>query len=478
MLAVVGVVAMGVLCWPHTVDDAFIVARYAQTLASGGGYAMNPGGPVSDGVTGPLWLLPGLLSELLSLDPVVGAKLAGLCCVMLAVFLVVRRAGHRAGGGAAAIVTAIALGTQPTLGSWAVAGLETGAATLAFTVLGLASVSRPIHGRWWLALAAGAVPWLRPELVPAAAVLLIHLWRRDSRIGARAIGVAIGSGVLLVGIRLQMFGDLMPLAASAKPVLLSQGLGYAIRSVVVTTGLGGILLVLAGCLRGRRDDRVLGLALLVHLGALVAAGGDWMPGFRLLAPVLPLYAYLLGVGFVRLRRSRRSSSPLVHRGRWVLLLLSLALPFADLSLRVAGASEVAVSRAGPGSDLADDLRSSVHRVAMVDVGFLAYASGVEVVDLGGVTDPAVAASTGGHLDKRIDERLLVTRDPDAIVLHSRRPPRIDAQGQLLGFDGYPVELRVAAMPWVREHFRVQRVYPYAPHYYYLLLLRRPAPSGR
>ena len=55
-LASAAVLGVGALAWPYTVDDAFIVARYAHNLAAGLGYAMNAHQP-SDGVTGPLWLL-------------------------------------------------------------------------------------------------------------------------------------------------------------------------------------------------------------------------------------------------------------------------------------------------------------------------------------------------------------------------------------------------------------------------------------
>ena len=102
----------------------------------------------------------------------------------------------------------------------------------------------------------------------------------------------------------------------------------------------------------------------------------------------------------------------------------------------------------------------------------------DVVDLGGVTDATVGGSPGGHLDKHVQASLIVARNPDAIVLHSRSAPEVDSEGRLVAFDGYPVEARVADMPWVRERFRVGRIYAYAPNYYYVLMLRTPGPNDR
>src|SRR5687768_15820948 len=101
LLGAACVLVVGALAWPYTVDDAFITARYARNWLAGAGYAMNPGQP-SDGVTGPLWLLPHLVAIRLGLDPIASAKLTGLACTAAAVFLGLRRLRARAGGSAAA----------------------------------------------------------------------------------------------------------------------------------------------------------------------------------------------------------------------------------------------------------------------------------------------------------------------------------------------------------------------------------------
>ena len=109
------------------------------------------------------------------------------------------------------------------------------------------------------------------------------------------------------------------------------------------------------------------------------------------------------------------------------------------------------------------------------MGYLGYRSGAPIVDLGGVTDPVIAGSAGGYLAKHIDPAYLARRDPAALVLHAAIAPEVDADGNLSQLLGYPVERRVAAMPFVRLRYRVERVVPYTPGYVYVLLVRRANP---
>src|SRR5262249_40315727 len=159
--------------------------------------------------------------------------------------------------------------------------------------------------------------------------------------------------------------------------------------------------------------------LLVHLVTVVLVGGDWMPGYRLLVPLLPLYALLVGVGFTRVRT------------RWAIALLGLAcvVPAFDLATRIPDFRAGHATRART-FELAYWLEQHAHSAALVDVGLIGYASDVEVVDLGGLTDARIARMPGGHLSKHIDPRLIAARDPDAIVVHCDDAPRVSDDGRL------------------------------------------------
>ena len=147
LLGALAVGLVGACAWPYTVDDAYIVARYALRLGSGEGYTWNPG-PATDGVTGPAWLVPGLVAAACGYDPVIAAKVAGLCCAAIAAYVCVADQARRARGTQFAWITALLLLCQPSLGGSGSSGLETGAATLALTFAARAArVSAEISAR-------------------------------------------------------------------------------------------------------------------------------------------------------------------------------------------------------------------------------------------------------------------------------------------------------------------------------------------
>jgi hypothetical protein len=471
--AALGAVALVGLCaWPYTVDDAFIVARYAARLAGGHGYTFNPG-PATDGVTGPAWLVPGVVAVSFGLDPLVSAKLAGLACAFAAAWLALSRLSRRAQGTQLVVTASALLICQPTLACSAVAGLETGAATLLAVLACAAALRRPTPRALPLGLCVAGLAWLRPELAFLSGVLLLAcVTRLGIRAAAPALGLALLGGVSVCLFRWVLTGDVLPLALSAKQGSLSDGAGYCMRALAVGAGGLGVVLVASGARYGRSDDRWLAAALAAHGVAVWLAGGDWMPGFRLFAPIVPLYASLAAVGSVRALRGRRASQALAVLS----LFCACAIPLLDMYTRVPEwrAAGVSRERARP---LVQRLQRETRRVALVDIGYLGYASGREVIDLAGITDPEIARLPGGHLNKQLSAGLLQRRAPDALLLHSSSPPLAASDGRLLELHGYPVEMRVARSRWVQQAFRVAFVFHYAPNYHYALLLLRPGSAS-
>lgn len=462
MVGVLGVLAVCALAWPYTVDDAFIVARYAQNLVRGHGYGMNPD-VSSDGITGPLWIVPSLLAVWLH-QPLSVAKLVGAACAGLTAWLVVRRAHRRVLGRPAAWASAAVLACLPDVGTWSVSGLETGAALLALTALALAllELRRPRFGL--AVVATTALAWLRPELAPCVLVLWLAPFTRSARTAWPWVLAGLIGALSVVVWRLAMFGDALPLSARAKPADLEHGAHYVLVALLLMTSVAGALLAALGAWRGRRDDRFMLAATAVHVAAVALAGGDWMPGARLMVPIAGLYALLVGRGVARLSL----------RSVWLAagcLALAVTVPLLDLVVRVPELRASAAARDVPAAHLGRGLRDLGKVVAVLDVGYLGYVSRAEIVDLGGLTDPYIARLPGGHIDKRIDEQYLRQRDPDVIVLHSSSPPKLNDQKGLLAFSGYPVEHRVAAMPWVRDSFRVLGYVELHASYGYVVLER-------
>lgn len=449
--AALAVIALGLAAWPYTVDDAYVVSRYARRLATGLGWTFVDG-PPTDGVTGPLWMLPAWLGEMLGLGAPVLQKATGLAAAAAGAWWLARHAGWPA---------ALVLATQSTLAIWGVAGLETGAAVLLGAVAAVAARpgARGRRSEWQLGASLGLLAWVRPELAPFAAVLLVA---KGSR---RAWALAASLALALIVFRVAMFGSPWPLPMLAKPADLGSGATYVARAVIFTTGLAGLPLAFFGA---RQRGRALGLAIVAQLLTLAVAGGDWMPGWRLVAPLLPGYALLCAAGY-------RTFPACSRVPRWYLGLACLA------GLLDAGVQLPAVRDAGAARRAAAPLAAEVgalESVALVDVGYLTWRSDVHVFDLGGITEPVVARAEGGHLDKAIPLGWLAEEPPEVVLVHASVPPRVDDEGRLETLAGYPVERELAASRWLRAHYRHRRDIAYSPGYLYVWLERRPSADPR
>ena len=188
---------LGAAAWPFTIDDAFIVARYATRIAHGLGYTFESGRP-SDGVTGPLWLVPLVAGVRAGIAPVSLGKWLSLVAGAVALLLVIARTKRVALGDRASWTAALVGASSFPLVVWSVAGLETGLAALAATALALAVTERPAPRGYLAGSCLAALAWLRPELLPFGGVLTLALALRDRRAGGRALALG-GAGVGAAG---------------------------------------------------------------------------------------------------------------------------------------------------------------------------------------------------------------------------------------------------------------------------------------
>jgi hypothetical protein len=447
--------------WPFTVDDAFIAARYARRLAQGFGYTFNDG-PPTDGVTGPLALLPMWGAVRLGADALSAAKLLGGLAGAWSVVRVVDRAGRSQLGRLTGPLTAALCLSSLPLAIWSVAGLETGLATLVATELALSVTARPRPFSWRAGVCAAAMVWLRPEMLFWGVALLVALTLRERRASLGAWALLLLSGVLIVAFRFFLFGHALPMSAAAKPPELRHGFSYVSSALARPENVVALVLIGGAFARLGLRSRIFALALCAHVLALVLAGGDWMPGFRLFAPVVPTLAWLLADALARLSMQRKQLA-------WAAAALLLMLRIAVLVREIPVARAAGFNRIAMGPVLARSVRGAKGPVAALDVGALGYFADVTILDLGGLTEPRIAHAPGGHLNKHVDSAWLHSRAPSLILLHSSDAPQVDAQGHLRWFRGYPVERRVLEMPWVVRDYRVREVITYAPDYHYVVL---------
>jgi arabinofuranosyltransferase len=206
-------------------------------------------------------------------------------------------------------VPTLVLGLSVYFPMWAVSGLET--PLFAFLLLLCADLYlRGMDGSRRSFAASALVIWLlgctRPEGFFIAAAFVVHLLMhgRASRTtaGQRLTWLALfGLGVVALTVfRRDYYGAWLPNTFYAKvgvPRLwmVLRGIQQSVEGVLGTVGLPLLILVPIAWARSRAP-RIWSLAILIivfGVAFVIAAGGDWMPGYRFLMPFLPWFALLL-----------------------------------------------------------------------------------------------------------------------------------------------------------------------------------------
>jgi len=443
-----------------TVDDALISARYAAHLARGLGYRFNAFGASTDGVTPlgwPLVLAPfagsGPLAALLA------AKILGVIAWTIAAS-VLAVAIDRVPGKRARYAALLLLAASAPLGAWSVAGMETGL-VIALAALA-ASTGRLGHARASATL-AGLSAALRPEMIPWAAVIAAAPPPAGSPAAARPpwdralrLALALLPPLAVALTRLAVFGRPAPLSVLAKPSDSLLGARYALACFLLT----GPLALLAPLAWRRLDGyaRVLLLSIGVHFTAIAVAGGDWMPLSRLVAPILP--AVILVAAEIAAVADLRATA------------LRIALALAGELFQLLKVGPVAAHVGEARVQLIEALRTPLAGalvVAALDIGWLGAATDATIVDLAGLTDPAIAVLPGGHTSKAIPAAMLDARGVDTIVL-------LLSEGELLRSPwtasqfARVVEMRIARIPGLEEEFQVEAESA-MPHLRYVVLKR-------
>ncbi|WP_437737849.1 hypothetical protein [Sorangium sp. So ce1335] len=482
-----------------TVDDALITARYAHHLARGLGYRFNAAGPVTDGVTPLGWAF--VLAPFAAAGPLAAlaaARVIGVAAWTLAAGALAL-AVDRCSGRPARFAALLLVPASAPLGAWSVAGMETGVVA----ALGALAVALPALGRALAGAAcAGVAAALRPELLPFALVVALAAQAAPRRGGergatprgghedggeatprgehegrgeatprpsppawARALAALALAGAPFVAValtRLAIFGRAAPLAALAKAPDAALGARYALACLLLT---GPVALVAPLAWRALPAwPRGLLAAVAVHFLAVAAAGGDWMPLSRLVVPALP--AVVLAAAHVASVADARVTAP------------RIALALAGELFVMARVGPTAARVGAERLRVVEELRGALagaEVVAALDIGWLGAATGATLVDLAGVTDPAIAALPGGHTTKRIPGALLDARGVDALVL-------LLAEGQALASPwtasrfARGVEQRLARLPGAGEAFAPVAVSG-VPHLRYVVLRRTGAESA-
>ena len=438
-------------CWlsymaVYQVDDAYIVYRYARNLAHGEGFVFNPGERV-EGVTCFLWtlaLVPFAAARLPlpTVAPVL-TVLSGLG-VLLLLPRVSARLGDREKPDAWDAGGSVLLAAHPAFAYWCVGGLE----TVPYTLLLLLALDDQLReqargtGRrsaLWLGLAA----LVRPEapLIAAGLAGARVFGGPGRRPGERLREQVLWWGVLAAFVvpflifRRLYFGDWLPNTFYAKTGFglmqnlhdgrvytlaflssLAPGFGGA-GAVTVIIGVGMALALVAF---GLPLQRLRAPALLVcALGlAVLLEGGDWMVLHRFWVPGLPAMVLLM----VAAGRAATAGRPRLRPGI-VLCGSILAASFVTSGVaQRSGPNGLAVNGAGyrfAHRQVAEFLKTRARpgdTVALMDIGIIGYETGLRIIDISGLTEPAIARAPGGFLHKQYPAEALLKAAPRFFVL--------------------------------------------------------------
>lgn len=474
-----------------TVDDVFITLRYAHNNAAGLGPVYNPGEFV-EGYSNWLWmqLLSGFTllknADVLSgIDLMWTAKIASLffgLVSLAAVHALTRELlpsmhGARRPAALAVLLTA----GNAFFAAWSIGGMETLLNAFLFTTAALAALrmARAKRGPLSFSLYAvllgalfAAAALTRPEPVLHAAAGIAMLWLllpRERRLHGMLLSGATFTvlyGAFLAW-RVITYGEILPNTFYAKTggglFVFVYGFKYTAAAVGAAGGAGLIVLPVA-FLRGVAERRrAWYLAVLIGCSVFfsIYSGGDWMPGYRFLVPVIPLFAALAAAGAVTLLSSLEKHAegrllrPWITAAVLVLVVLATGMMQRDLlrgqlPTMKSGIKDVTGHALPYKSAAAEWLQRNVAPTAVIatgEAGIMGYANPhLRVIDCNGLVDAHLARLARQGLP--FDTDYVLDQNPAAVVLLS---VEIDDFQRAAGSKDYGAALRTS--PRFRHSYR-------------------------
>ena len=471
-------------------DDGYIVLRTARNLLDGHGPGFNPGEPV-EGVTSPLWLLLISLIGSLGVDLEMAARtlgliFAGLALVysnLLALQLWTRENAQHVGPIPWGLsLPGLLLACNGSFAVWAAGGLE--APLVAFLMV--ACVVHFARNQMLVAsLFAAAMVWARPEGILLLLALIASKWtwpkpsepattrlRAEERTGwKQQVGSVItfaGPSLAALGslfaIRWLVYRDVLPNTYYAKTGGGLSQLWRGVRYLGDYAAEHETLLILPALLiiyslSRRAGRRAAASAVLGWCAAVAVVGGDGLPMFRFIVPVLPVLYALLALLLVEApaalaARSRVSVTAL----RAVALFLAIALCYSAASpperppyyglYRLHQAEVAKWSRVGAALKRQLDPQTTL---ALAPIGAVGYFSEMQIIDILGLTDrhiarvepPGMGTGWAGH--EKHDAGYVLSRCPDLLLLNN-----VDTTGRPRGPNAEPFLPRNSRSVMARE----------------------------
>ncbi|WP_033294126.1 ArnT family glycosyltransferase [Amycolatopsis jejuensis] len=425
LIVVLGLSLVHQLMFGTVAEDAYISFRYSENLAAGNGLVFNPGEHV-EGYSNFLWvILVALPKAWFGADIVTTAAVLGILCTLgsvLVSYYLANKLASRTGreSPALGIVAAVFTATASGLAAYGPSGLE----TPLFLLLVLSAFLALAHRHCVVAgLLSGLAVMTRPDGLVVAG--LVGVWLIAGAVRARTwralVGYAVGVLVLVVPWtvwRVSYYGHLLPNAVAAKsgaPLRwqLHMGWHYLVDFGIahqgyLWLGLAAVVLLIAHRrTTSRADAPAVGIGwLMLAVAACYAVfvgvtGGDWMPAWRMLAPVPPLIAIAAVAIFGLSRRSPEAAAePLAlvktrYLAAGAIALCTVPLVVSQYSPKMVPAMRSWAPKIAENAEIGDWVKHTLPpgtTIATFANGALSYEAGIgiTVIDVLGLTDEHIA----------------------------------------------------------------------------------------
>jgi arabinofuranosyltransferase len=424
-------------------DDSWIHLHFARNIAEGVGFAYNPGRPVA-GSTAPLWTLLLAGGAVVAGASVVMAKVVGVACALGAATLTRRAALAWGAPPEVAVAAGIGLLWAGPIAWGAFSGMEV---TLAALLTAAALLAHARDRTWLTAVLVALAVTARPE---TALLIPFFLLSRPPTPGRLAAFV------------------LVPLAAVAPVIVFAYAtVGVPYPATAAAKVEGGLI----GWLAGLREPAATTWAL--RPWAFLREGAAWLSTTHLLLPLVLLPAILLAwwrrgaaLGAVALAVVAHPLAmallapyrgPGFQEGRYSTHLLPLALVVVAVGLGGVGprrrrlallgwlalavwALPAAAERYAWGVQNIEAMQVSLGRwveastprgarLAVNDIGAIAYHSRREIIDLMGLVTPEILPYRRQGEDGVI--RFVEEACPDFVIIFPTWFPRLSARADVL-----------------------------------------------
>ena len=452
------------LFWDWTVDDAAITFAYSENLVRGAGLVLHAGQAHEEGYSSTLWMLILACASWLGFRIDLAAKVLGVVlgalCVLTTMYVctILENKSHSR---MPLLLAAVVCVGAPFI-IWSGSGLEHPLQALLFVVI----VALPLFNIpliWPTALCLGALTLLRPE-TPLVVVAVVATYVIDqASAGRRAlirlwpmIAAPIFVGAALLIFRLYYFGVPYPnpyyaKASTATFVSVFNIFGGSWGYVIDWLSSSGAFLLVPLILLGApwRPGTTVRLAIgliLAQLLFVLYARGDWMAEFRFLSPILPLVSIVVVAALVNLY-DQFSRFHLNFVTGIIIVFLGIGTIAGLHSFRAQPTTPTSTVTA-----IGEVFVRLAHRLGIEhpilahhDAGGTSWGANIDVIDLGGLGDRAIAR----HMNDAafIRHYLFVERRPTFIFgsartfaagyTHLDRMPELAEQYVPLRFPGLP-----------------------------------------